>query len=186
MPLESFAGFFVAPGSPYRSIDGALHAIRHAREHARPLLGTCGGFQHVALEFARNVLGLHGAAHAEYAPHAAELVIEPLACSLSGERAIVRLRTGSLAASAYAADASTEECRCSFGLAASYVPALERAGLTISGDGATREPRIVELAGHPFFLATLFVPQLSSSPERPHPLLRAFVAASAGTLATEP
>ena len=186
MPLESLAGFLVAPGSPYRSVDGALRAIRYARERARPLLGTCGGFQHVILEFARNVLGLQKAAHAEYEPHAAELVIEQLACSLSGQRAAVLLRPGSTAASYYGAEAVTEEYRCSFGLAASYIPALERAGLTISGEGATREPRIVELAGHPFYVATLFVPQLSSTPQQPHPLFRAFVAATAGTPPNKP
>ena len=98
MPLESFAGFLVAPGSPSGSVDGALRAIRYARERARPLLGTCGGFQHVILEFARNVLGLQKAAHAEYEPHAAELVIEPLTCSLSGQRAAVFLKPGSTAA----------------------------------------------------------------------------------------
>ena len=186
MPLESFAGFLVAPGSPYRSVDGALRAIRYARERARPLLGTCGGFQHVILEFARNVLGLQKAAHAEYEPHAAELVIEPLTCSLSGQRAAVFLKPGSTAASYYGAEEVTEEYRCSFGLAATYIPALERAGLTISGEGASREPRIVTLTGHPFYIATLFVPQLSSTPQQPHPLFRAFVTASAGTLPNKP
>jgi CTP synthase (UTP-ammonia lyase) len=179
-PLESFAGFFVAPGSPYRSVDGALRAIRYARERARPLLGTCGGFQHVILEFARNVLGLQKAQHAEYEPHAPELVIEQLACSLSGQRAAVFLKPGSSAASFYGAEAVTEEYRCSFGLAAGYAPAFERAGLTISGEGAEREPRVVELRGHPFYVATLFVPQLSSTPQQPHPLFRAFVAAMEG------
>jgi CTP synthase (UTP-ammonia lyase) len=186
MPLESFAGFLIAPGSPYRSVDGALRAIRYARERARPLLGTCGGFQHVILEFARNVLGLQKAAHAEYEPRAAELVIEQLACSLSGQRAAVVLKPGSTAASYYGAEGVTEEYRCSFGLAASYIPAIERVGLTISGEGAEREPRIVELTGHPFYIATLFVPQLSSTPQQPHPLFRAFVASTAGALPNKP
>ena len=186
IPLESFAAFLVAPGSPYLSIDGALRAIRYARETGRPLLGTCGGFQHVILELARNVLGLQKAAHAEYEPYAAELVIEQLACSLSGQRATVHLKPGSTAASYYGAEAVTEEYRCSFGLAASYIPALERAGLTISGEGAKREPRIVELTGHPFYVATLFVPQLSSTPQQPHPLFRAFVTATAGTRPNKP
>ena len=179
--LESFAGFLVAPGSPYRSVDGALRAIRHARERGKPVLGTCGGFQHVILEFARNVLGLHRAQHAEYEPHAAELVIQPLACSLSGQRAAVLLKRGTSAASFYGAEFVTEEYRCSFGLAPSYAPSLERAGLTVSGEDATGEPRIIELARHPFYLATLFVPQLSSQPHRPHPLFKAFISAAQGT-----
>jgi CTP synthase (UTP-ammonia lyase) len=177
--LASFAGFFVAPGSPYRSLDGALHGIRFAREAGRPLLGTCGGFQHVILEFARNVLGRAEARHAEYEPDAADPVIAPLACSLAGERATVRLRPGSRAASCYGAALVREEYRCSFGLAAGWGVTLERAGLLVSGEDERGEPRIVELAGHPFLLATLFVPQLSSRHGEPHPLIVAFVAAAA-------
>lgn len=175
--LGSFAGFFVAPGSPYRSIDGALHAIRYAREDRAPLLGTCAGFQHVVLEFARNVLGLRDADHAEYRPHGARLVIEPLACSLAGQRASVFLAPGSRVASLYAAKVVTEEYRCSFGLAADYESALARFGLSVCGRDANGEARVIELDGHPFFVASLFVPQLCSAPEKPHPLFRAFVQA---------
>ena len=176
--LESYAAFLVAPGSPYRSLGGALRAIEFARETSKPLLGTCGGFQHVILEFARNVLGLHTAQHAEYEPEAADLVIQPLACSLSGQRAAVLLKPRSSAARFYGAESVTEEYRCSFGLAAGYAPALERSGLIISGEDAKGGARIVELHTHPFFLATLFVPQLSSHPQRSHPLFRALVTAA--------
>lgn len=106
-------------------------------------------------------------------------MIEPLECPLSGQRAAVLLKPGSSAASFYARELVTEEYRCSFGLAAGYAPALARAGLLISGEDERGEPRIVELEQHPFYLATLFVPQLSSSPERPHPLFEAFITASA-------
>jgi CTP synthase (UTP-ammonia lyase) len=177
--IEALAGFVVAPGSPYRSIDGTLRAIMYARENGVPLLGTCGGFQHVVLEFARNVLGLAEAHHAEYEPRGSQLVIEPLACSLSGQRAAVSLEAGSKVASFYGAELVTEEYRCSFGLAAGYESALQQSGLRVSGRDANGEPRVVELAGHPFFVATLFVPQLSSKTVYPHPLLRAFVAACA-------
>lgn len=175
--LGSFAGFFVAPGSPYRSIDGALRAIQWARENRAPLLGTCGGFQHVVLEFARNVLGLRNAHHAEYLPHGTQLVIEPLACSLAGQRASVFLVPGSRVASLYAAKVITEEYRCSFGLAAGYDSALARFGLSVCGRDANGEARVIELDGHPFFVAALFVPQLCTAPEKPHPLFRAFVQA---------
>src|SRR5450432_689777 len=56
-PLSRFNGLWCVPASPYRSTDGALLAIRHARERAIPFLGTCGGFQHAIVEYARNVLG---------------------------------------------------------------------------------------------------------------------------------
>lgn len=178
--LAGFAGFFVAPGSPYRSLGGALRGIRRAREAGRPLLGTCGGFQHVIVELARNVLGRGEARHAEYDPDAADPVIAPLTCSLAGERAAVRLRPGTRAAACYGAELVQEEYRCSFGLAPAWIPALGRAGLVVSGVDAQGEPRVVELADHPFLLATLYVPQLSSAPGRPHPLVLAFLAAAAG------
>jgi CTP synthase (UTP-ammonia lyase) len=82
--LLSYNGLRVAPGSPYRSMDGVLGPIRFARESSLPLLGTCGGFQHMVLEYARNVLGFADAAHAEYDPYASKLFISQAACSLAG------------------------------------------------------------------------------------------------------
>src|ERR1017187_3715784 len=62
--LRGFHGIWCVPGSPYASMEGALHAIRFARERKVPFLGTCGGSQHAVIEFARNVLGLSAADHA--------------------------------------------------------------------------------------------------------------------------
>ncbi|WP_234993090.1 MULTISPECIES: hypothetical protein [unclassified Paenibacillus] len=56
--LATYEGMWITPGSPYRSMQGALNAIRHAREHSIPLIGSCGGFQHMVIEFARNRLGM--------------------------------------------------------------------------------------------------------------------------------
>src|SRR5690242_18654893 len=83
----SFAGFdgvWVLPGSPYASMDGVLAAIRAARTGGIPLLGTCGGFQHLLLEFARDVCGLADVEHAESSPEAERHLLVPLACSLLG------------------------------------------------------------------------------------------------------
>src|SRR5215471_8328348 len=63
--MRAFDAVWVVPGSPYRSMDGALAAIRYARENGLPFLGTCGGFQHALIEYARNVCGMSDAAHAE-------------------------------------------------------------------------------------------------------------------------
>src|SRR5439155_7222421 len=73
--LDQFSGLWIGPASPYRSMEGALSAIRFARENKIPLLGTCGGFQHIILEYARNVLGFTEAAHEESAPSASKLFI---------------------------------------------------------------------------------------------------------------
>lgn len=80
--ISRFNGLWCVPASPYRSTEGALLAIRHARENAVPFLGTCGGFQHAVIEYARNGLGWADADNAETAPDAARAVISPLACAL--------------------------------------------------------------------------------------------------------
>src|SRR5262245_8926577 len=92
--LEAFDGLWCVPASPYRSMTGALRAIENARRRGRPFLGTCGGFQHVLVEYARAVLGWSDADHAESAtgpePGSApgarpRLVVTPLSCSLRSE-----------------------------------------------------------------------------------------------------
>jgi CTP synthase (UTP-ammonia lyase) len=175
--LGSCSGLFIAPGSPYENIDGVLDVIRYARTADIPLLGTCGGFQHVVLEFARNVLGIRSAHHAEYEPSAPDLVIAPLVCSLAGQRAEVVLEAGSRAAAIHQCGSTVEEYRCSFGLVREYEQALGAAGLIVSGRDASGDARILEIRNHTFFLATLFVPQLSSQAGSPHPMLLAFLTA---------
>ncbi len=176
--LSELDALFIAPGSPYRSIEGALGAIRFAREGDLPLLGTCGGFQHVVLEYARNVVGLQNVQHAEIDPGAVDALVTPLSCSLAGERSCVRLEPGSRVRAVCGADEVLEEYRCNYGLNPVHRVALERAGLRFSGSDADGTARVAELPGRRFFLATLYVPQLSSSAQRPHPLFLAFVGAA--------
>jgi len=177
--LDRFDGLFIAPGSPYRSLDGALAAIEHARTGHVPLLGTCAGFQHLVIEFARNVLGITGANHAEYDLEADDLFVTPLSCSLVGQELVVHVEPDSVAGRAYGAALAdgtvSERYYCNFGLASEREPALAAAGLVVSGRDADGEARIVELPDHPFFVGTLFVPQ-AASPD--HPLVRSFLAAA--------
>ena len=63
--FERFSGIWVTPGSPYKNLDKTLWAIREARENSVPCLGTCGGFQHIIIEYARSVLGFSDAQHAD-------------------------------------------------------------------------------------------------------------------------
>jgi CTP synthase (UTP-ammonia lyase) len=176
--LLPFDGLVIAPGSPYRSLSGALAAIQHAREHGVPLLGTCGGFQHVVLEFARNVVGFSDAQHAEYDPYASTLFITPLSCSLVGQTMTVHIKEDTVAAVAYQSTTASERYYCNFGLNPAYLDTIIEAGLSLSGTDTSGEPRILELPSHPFFVATLFVPQTSSKPGMPHPLLIALLAAA--------
>jgi CTP synthase (UTP-ammonia lyase) len=167
-----------APGSPYRSLEGALRAVRLARELDWPLLGTCGGFQHMVIEYARNVLGIVDAQHAEYDPYASELFISALPCSLAGRSMNIHLAAGSLASDFYGRSEVLEHYYCDFGLNPSHQERLERGGLNVVGWDQNGEVRVVELPQLRFYLATLFVPQLRSQPGSPHPLLTAFLEAA--------
>jgi CTP synthase (UTP-ammonia lyase) len=176
--LALIDAIWLAPASPYASTDGALAAIRYARETGLPFLGVCGGFQHAVLEFARNVAGLTDAEHAELNPNAATAVISPLACSLVGKAAPVFLDPTCRTASIYGRWRVVERYHCNYGLNPEYRDTLHRRGLHIVGEDDQGDARVIELAGHPFFIATLFQPQLESAPGAPAPLVRALVDAA--------
>ena len=130
------------------------------------------------VEYARNVLGVEGAEHAETSPEAEQLVVTPLSCSLVGQDHPVRIVPGTRAAALYGSDEVVEPYYCNYGLNPDYRPRLEEAGLVISGLDGKGEVRIVELPEHPFFLATLYCFQVRSSPEEPHPLVTGLVDAA--------
>jgi CTP synthase (UTP-ammonia lyase) len=177
--ISRYNGLWCVPASPYRSMDGALLAIRHARENAIPFLGTCGGFQHAVVEYARNVLGWADAEHAETAPGAARAVISPLQCALVEASGSVRLFPGTRIGSAYGVDETTEGYRCSYGLNPEFQAALVAGPLRASADDETGEIRAVELDGHPFFVATLFQPERAVLKGESAPVVVAFVSACA-------
>ena len=174
--LVGASGVWCAPGSPFRSLDGALDGIRWARESRIPFLGTCAGFQHGVLEYARNVLGRESAAHAEYGPSdESDLFIEELLCSLVGKTMYVEVVDPDLLA-IYGERHPTERYYCRFGLNPAWRSPLDHAGLLIAGvDAQDGDVRVMRLSDHPYFILTLFVPQTSSSSDRPHPLIVGFV-----------
>jgi CTP synthase (UTP-ammonia lyase) len=172
--FTTFQGLLCSPGSPYRSLEGALEGIRYARENNVPFIGTCGGFQHAVIEYARNVMGFTDASHAESDPYASCLFMTALSCSLVGKTMEVCIKPGSKAADACGVTRSKEAYYCNFGLNPEYRDQLEKHGLEITGQDQDGEVRIVELAGHPFFLGTLFVPQARSAAGNPHALILEF------------
>lgn len=176
--LDGFDAIWLVPGSPYRSEAGAIAAARTARERAIPFLGTCGGFQHAVLEFARDVCGLTHARHAENEPDADDLLIVPLACSLAGHEGAVLIEAGSLAERVFGTERTVERYHCSFGPNPAYLNVLREHGLRFSGADETGEVRIAELPGHPFFLLTLFQPELAGDGSKAHPVIRALAAAA--------
>ncbi len=158
--LERFDGLWASPGSPYKSAEGMLKGIEFARRRDWPFLGTCGGFQYTLIECARNVLGIKDA-------------------DTSGMVAEIRLRPGSYLQSFYTKDVVQEEFFCNFEVNPEFEWVSIEAGFPVAARGSQGEARAIESPTHRFFLATLFQPQLSSKPKKPHPLVMAFVQAAA-------
>lgn len=176
--LTPFDGLWVIPGSPYASKDGVLRTIRYARENGIPYLGTCGGFQHALMEYCRNVLCLADADDVQYDPDAATALIVPLVCSLKGLSAPLHIALGSRIADAFGRDGTVEATyHCQYGLNPEFADLITSSDLVVSAWDEEKAPRAVELPQHPFFIATLFQPELSSTPEDIHPLILAFVTA---------
>jgi len=175
--LDAFDGIWVVPGSPYESPEGAIQAARTAREHNIPFLGTCGGFQHALLMLARDLAGID-AAHAEYGESEGELVVVPLECSLVGHEGAIAYEPGTLMQRIMGADRSVERYHCSYGLDPRYLQRLTDAGVVFSARDDAGDVRALELPGHPFFLGTLFQPELAGDGTRAHPVIRAFADAA--------
>ena len=176
--LSMFDAFWVAPGSPYRSLDGALRAIAHARAAGRPFLGTCGGFQHAILEVARNVLHWPDAMHAESDPGVGRPVIAALECSLVEARGSATLAPGSRIARAYASTTAPTIYRCRYGLNPGFRAALTNGPLRCTAEDENGDLRAIELDGHPFFVATLWQPERAALDGQRVPLAEALVAAA--------
>ncbi|RBJ79602.1 hypothetical protein C3L29_021840 [Pseudomonas sp. MWU12-2534b] len=173
--LQGFDAIWCVPGSPYLNSHGALLAIRVAREQRRPFLGTCGGFQHAVLEYARNVLGWADAEHGEIAPDAQRALLTPLSCALVEAREGIELQDGSRIAKAYGAQRIEEGYRCRYGVNPDFAGPLLANALRASGHDRLGDLRAVELDDHPFFVATLFQPERAPLKGQTPPLVRALL-----------
>lgn len=173
--MNAFNGIWIAPGSPYKDMAKTVWLIQQARERMIPCFGTCGGFQHMVIEFARNVLGIHDAQHAEYDPYASKLIVSRLACSLAGKQMSISFAAGSRVATFYGTAASSEEYYCNFAVNPEYIHLLADSEFRIVGSDTEGDARVMEISSHPFFVGTLFVPQARSTKETPHPLVTAFI-----------
>lgn len=173
--LAGFSGLWVAPGSPYKDMAGALAAIRHARERNLPLLGTCGGFQHALIEFARDAANIAGADHAETNARAADPVVTALSCSLVDQTGGIVFTPGSRMHAIFGGRPTHEGYHCNYGVNPAYRARLEAAGLRFTGFDAAGDIRAFELPGHRFFLGTLFQPERSALRGVSHPLVEALV-----------
>jgi CTP synthase (UTP-ammonia lyase) len=121
---------------------------------------------------------MEDAEHEESAPNASSLLISKLSCSLVGITQRIKIRPGTLVHQVYQQEEVTEEFRCNYGLNPRYHDKISNSRFKIAGIDGDGEVRIVELAEHRFFVATLFLPQLSSTIERPHPIIIAYLKAA--------
>ena len=125
------------------------------------------------------MMGIRSAQHAEYRVEG-EQIVTPLACSLMDTDVRIRFEIGSRTLEAYRANTSVERMTCNYGINPDFQQAIHDAGLRVAATDTTGEARVVELSDHPFYVATLFQPQLSSTEATPHPLLLEFMRVAAG------
>ena len=178
--LADYDGAWLLPGTPYRDDEAAYALIGHCLDTGTPFLGTCGGFQYAAVALARARLGLTRAGHAESDPDADQHVIVALQCALYGERRTVTPVPGTRLAS-ICGEAPFEGFHyCGYGLDEHFAAQLQDVGVVISAHAPDAGPEALELAEHPFFLATAFQPQVGSSQSGElHPILSAWLRAAA-------
>ncbi|MEA2433211.1 MAG: synthase [Actinomycetota bacterium] len=185
--LGDVQGILVPGGFGVRGIEGKIKAIRYARENGIPFLGLCLGLQCAVIEFARHVAGLEGANSSEFDATTPYPVVDILAGQdldrLGGTMRLgaypCKLKSGSKAAKAYDTELVYERHRHRYEVNPRLRRKLTDAGLVCSGespDGTLVE--MIELADHPWFVATQAHPEFKSRPDRPHPLFAAFVGAA--------
>ncbi|MFI5293355.1 MAG: CTP synthase, partial [Candidatus Limnocylindrales bacterium] len=191
--LAGVAGIVVPGGFGHRGIEGKVIAARYARLQRIPYLGLCLGLQCGVIEVARDLAGAAGANSTEFDLFTTDPVIDfmPDQRDMEEKGGTMRLglypaklTPGSKAAEAYGAEVIYERHRHRFEVNNRYRDALETAGMVLSGQSPDgRLVEIVELADHPWFVASQFHPEFRSRPDRPHPLFEGFVAACIATSA---
>ncbi|WP_326799362.1 hypothetical protein OG946_31595 [Streptomyces sp. NBC_01808] len=174
-----YDGIWVVPGAPYHAQQGVHRALRHAREAGLPLLGTCGGFYSAVLEYAQNVLHLPETAELgdDIAP--IEKLILPPTCTADNNNWVpLFLREGSRLSAMYGGRTEIEEIlQCDYGMVKEFLDAATQGDVQFSGWDNRDAPRALEITGHPFYVACLFQPELSSAPGAVHPVVAGFVTA---------
>jgi CTP synthase len=186
--LEDACGILVAPGFGDRGSRGMMAAAEFARTRRIPYFGICYGFQWAVVEYARNVCGLEDADSTEVredTPHKLIyklrdlLGVDDMGGTMRLGSYACRLSPDSLAFRLYGEEIIHERHRHRYEFNCAYEQALTDRGLRVVGrslDGKFVE--IVELPGHPWYLAVQFHPEFKSKPLRPHPLFAGFVEAA--------
>jgi len=181
--LADIDGLLVPGGFGRRGMEGKIAAIRYGRENGVPFLGLCLGFQLAVVEFSRHVLGWTDACSEEMGNgrHVIAILpeqeeVEDLGGTMRLGDYPVILRSGTRVRDLYGTDQIVERHRHRYEVNPAEIPALEEAGVVFSGTCGDRM-EVMELPGHPFFLATQFHPEFRSRPARPSPPFIGFVRA---------
>ena len=186
--LEDVAGIVVPGGFGHRGIEGKIKAASFARRKNIPYLGLCLGMQVAVIEFARNVLGLADANSTEFDQQTTNPVIDLMLTQrqIADKGGTMRLgnwvcclTAGTKAYQAYGEPIVFERHRHRYEFNNEYRKRMESHGLVVSGRSADNSlVEVIELANHPWFVASQFHPEFKSRPTHPHPLFRDFIGAS--------
>ncbi len=186
--LAGVHGILVPGGFGSRGFEGKIAAAGYAREKKVPFLGICLGMHAAVIDFARNVAQLASANSSEMDPGTPNPVVhlmeeQKTVDCLGGTMRLgayaCSLKKGSMAHKAYGVDEVRERHRHRYEFNNSYRDRFDTAGLKVTGRYLEKDlVEIVELEGHPWFVAGQFHPEFLSRPLRPHPLFRDFVAAA--------
>ena len=186
--LEDVDGILIPGGFGVRGIEGKIRAAQYARENGVPYLGICLGMQIAVAEFARHVAGMDGANSTEFDPETPYPVVDLLPeqkeiRDMGGTMRLgadpVKLHEGTHAREAYGEPVIYERHRHRYEVNNHLRRRLEKEGLVCSGTSPDdRLVEVVELADHPFFVASQYHPEFKSRPLRPQPLFREFVGAA--------
>lgn len=181
-------GILVAPGFGVRGVDGKIVSVQYARTHNIPFFGICLGMQVAVIEFARNILHLEEANSTEFAPSCKDPVINLMeeqkkVVQMGGTMRLgafdCELKKKSLAQQAYQATKVSERHRHRYEFNNDYRAQFEKAGMVMSGiNPQSGLVEIIEFSHHPYFIASQFHPEYSSTVENPHPLFISFVEAA--------
>jgi CTP synthase len=186
--LEDADGILIPGGFGVRGIEGKINAARMARERGVPFLGICLGMQLAVVDFARHVVGLEGANSSEFDPETPFPVIDLLpeqkeVDDMGGTMRLgadpVKLHDGTQVRAEYGEPVIYQRHRHRYEVNNLLRRRVEDAGLVCSGTSPDdRLVEVIELPGHPFFMASQFHPEFKSRPNRPEPLFRGFVGAA--------
>lgn len=190
--LEEVAGVVVPGGFGIRGIEGKIKVAQYCREHKKPYLGLCLGSQIMAIEFARDVLGITDATSEEFDEegksknHVVHFIPEQRNIRKKG--GTMRLgaydcviKDSTRAREIYGEAKISERHRHRYEFNNEYREQFETNGFCISGLSPDKSlVEIVEIEGHPFMVGVQFHPELKSRPFRPHPLFRDFVGVAVG------